>query len=83
MKNQKLKIIFVNNHAYLTNEVAIEFNQLNIENQHLINEHHKPSYWTIEVISHNEIENKLFVEILSYDVGRTEFFENQIILEDK
>jgi len=80
MKGQELIIVFKNNLAFLTKEVALDFNQVQISYAPV--KHHAPAFWTIRVINHIEKENRLFVEILSYQVGEAEFSSNQIELED-
>lgn len=80
MKGQELKIIFKNDLAFLTEEVALDFNQVQISQSPV--KFQAPAFWTIRVINHIENENRLFVEILSYQVGETDFSSTQLELED-
>jgi hypothetical protein len=80
MKGQELKILFKNDLAFLTHEVALDFNQVQISHSPV--KFQAPAFWTIRVINHIENENRLFVEVLSYQVGETQFSNNQIELED-
>ena len=41
-----------------------------------------PAFWTIRVINYIEAEKRLFVEVLDYQVGETEFSYNQLQLAD-
>lgn len=80
MKGQELKIIFKGDLAFLTEEVALDFNQVQISYSPV--KFQAPAFWTIRVINYIENENRLFVEVLSYQVGETEFSSNQLELED-
>lgn len=78
MKGQELKILFRDDLAFLTEEIALNFEQVQISHSPV--KFKAPAYWTIRVINHIENENRLFVEVLSYQVGETEFSPNQIAL---
>lgn len=80
MKGQELKIIFKTDLAFLTEEVALDFNQVKISHSSV--KFQAPAFWTIRVINHIENENRLFVEILSYQVGETKFSSAQLELVD-
>lgn len=80
MKGKELKIIFKDDLAFLTEEVALDFSHLNLPDSSV--KFQAPAFWTIRVINHIENENRLFVEVLSYHVGDTQFSNNQIELED-
>jgi hypothetical protein len=80
MKGQELKILFKDDLAFLTEEVALDFNQVQIS--HTPVKFKAPAFWTIRVINHIENENRLFVEVLSYQVGETQFSNTQIDLAD-
>jgi hypothetical protein len=80
MKGQELKILFKNDMAFLTEEVALDFNQVQISD--LLVKFQSPAFWTIRVINYIQKENWLFVEVLSYQVGETKFSSNQIGLAD-
>ncbi len=80
MKGQELKILFKEDMAFLTEEVALDFNQVPISV--LPVKFEAPAFWTIRVINHIESEKRLFVEVLSYQVGETEFSPEQIKLSD-
>ena len=72
MKGQELKIIFKDNHAFLTNEVALNFNQVQISDiyEPIAKEQ---SYWKIRVINYNQTENKLYVDFVKHFKGATNF----------
>lgn len=80
MKGQELKILFKDNLAFLTEEVALNFKQVEISD--LPVRFKASAFWTIRVINYIESEHKLFVEVLSYQVGEAEFSRNQIELTD-
>lgn len=80
MKGQELIIKFENDLAFLTEEVALDFRQVVIYNGPI--KFKAPAFWTIRVINYVENERRLFVEVLDYQVGETEFPYNQIQLAD-
>lgn len=80
MKGQELKIKFKDDLAFLTEEVALDFKQVDLPDSSA--KFKAPAFWTIRVINYNENERRLFVEILDYQVGETEFPHNQIQLVD-
>jgi hypothetical protein len=80
MKGQELKILFKDDMAFLTEEVALDFKQVNISDSPV--KFKAPAFWTVRVINYVENERRLFVEILDYQVGETDFPSNQIQLAD-
>jgi len=80
MKGQELKILFKDNLAFLTEEVALDFNKVQISHSPV--KFQAPAFWTIRVINYIENEKRLFVEVLNYQVGETEFSNTQLELED-
>lgn len=76
MIGQELKLIFKGDKAYLTDEKSLGFDKL------------KPSFnfssfasevfWIIRVLNYIPNEQRLFVEVLSYNSGVTEFSEKQL-----
>jgi hypothetical protein len=80
MKGQELKIKFIDDLAFLTKEIGLDFNQVEISTSPV--RFKAPAFWTVRVINFIENENRLFVEVLSYQVGETEFPTNQIELAD-
>ncbi len=80
MKGQELKILFKEDLAFLTEEVALDFTQVNISDRPV--KFKAPAFWTVRVINYVENEKRLFVEVLDYQVGETEFSYNQIQLAD-
>lgn len=80
MKGQVLKILFNDDMAFLTEEVALDLNQVQVSEKPV--KFRPNAYWTVEVINYIEKENKLFVAVLSYQVGETQFPDNQIALAD-
>jgi hypothetical protein len=65
--------------AFLTREVALDFKQVDVPPD---SNFPTAAFWTIEVINHNVGEKKLFVKILDYQVGETQFSARQIELAD-
>lgn len=80
MKGQQLKIIFKEDMAFLTEEVALDFKQVEISDRQV--RFKASAFWTIRVINYIEAEKKLFVEVLDYQVGETQFSFEQIQLAD-
>ncbi|MBS1632963.1 MAG: hypothetical protein JST10_10370 [Bacteroidetes bacterium] len=80
MKGQILKILFKDGMAFLTEEVALDLNQVQVSERPV--KFRPNAYWTVQVINYIEKEKKLFVEVLRYQVGETEFPNNQIALAD-
>ncbi|HVY75923.1 MAG TPA: hypothetical protein VG890_13890 [Puia sp.] len=81
MKGQELKILFKEDMAFLTMEVALNFNQVQISDSPV--KFKAPAFWTVRVINYVENEKRLYVEVLSYQVGETEFSYDQIQLAEK
>lgn len=81
MKGQELTIVFKEDMAFLTEEVALDFKQVDISERPV--KFKAPAFWTIRVINYIEREKRLFVEVLAYQVGETEFSYDQIQLADK
>ncbi|MDA3613321.1 hypothetical protein [Polluticaenibacter yanchengensis] len=81
MKGQELKIIFKDNHAFLTNEVALNFNQVQISAiyEPIAKEQ---SYWKIRVINYIQSENKLHVDVIKHFKGATNFEAFQLEYEN-
>jgi hypothetical protein len=80
MKGQELKIIFKDDLAFLTEEVALDFKQVKLPDPTA--KFKAPAFWIIRVINYIENEKKLYVEVLSYQVGETAFSKVQIELAD-
>lgn len=81
MKGQELKILFKEDMAFLTEEVALDFTQVQISESPV--KFKTAAFWTIRVINYIENEKRLFVEVLAYQVGETEFSHTQNKLADK
>lgn len=80
MNGVVLKILFKHDKAFLTKEVALDFNQVPIANYPV--QFKYPAFWTIRVINFIESEKRLFVDILDYQVGETQFSYEQLQLAD-
>lgn len=80
MKGQEFKILFKEDMAFLTEEVALDFKQVNISDSPV--KFKAPAFWTVRVINYIENEKRLFVEVLDYQVEETQFPYNQIQLAD-
>lgn len=79
MKGEVLKLLFKDDLAFLTREVALNFTQVDVPPDSKFPAH---AFWTIEVINYNVGERKLFVKVLDYQVGETQFPARQIELAD-
>ncbi len=75
MEGQKFKIIFKQNKAYLTSDKPMTFKQLGLPP--IAKSFKSPAFWTIEILHYNKEEKKLFVDVLTYHVGKTDFPYNQ------
>lgn len=64
----------------MTEEVALDFKQVNISDNHV--KFKAPAFWTVRVINYVENERRLFVEVLDYQVGDTDFPYNQVQIAD-
>jgi len=80
MKGQELKILFRQDKAYLTDK-PLSFDQLGLPD--FAKKFKEPAFWTIKVLNYRENEKKIFCEIISYQVGETEFGHNQKLLANK
>jgi len=76
----ELKILFRQEMALLLKDKKLTFAQLNLPE--IAKTFKEPAYWIIKVLNYNEDKKKLFCEIISYHVGKTEFGYNQILLAD-
>ena len=81
MTGQVLKIIFKRDKAYLTIDSPMTFEQLGLPE--IAETFKSAAYWQIKVLNYRENEKKIFCEIISYHVGKTEFEHNQKLLADK
>jgi hypothetical protein len=81
MIGQEFVIIFNQDKAYLTTEKPMTFNQLDLPE--VAKSFYSSAYWTIRILSHRPDENKIFVEVLSYHIGPTDFPANQKMFFDK
>lgn len=80
MKRHQLIIKFNDDLAFLTEEVALDFKQVDISDSPV--KFKAPAFWTVRVINYIEKERKLFVEVLDYQVGEIKFPYSQIQLAD-
>ncbi|MBK8352235.1 MAG: hypothetical protein IPL21_11235 [Saprospirales bacterium] len=78
MKGQELKFC-LKRYGFFNRRNCLDFNQVQLPDLTL---NLASAYWTIRVINYREDENKLFVDILSYHVGDTEFSSDQVELSD-
>lgn len=81
MKGQKLKIIFIEDMAFLTRDVILDFTQVKISDRP--GRFKSEAYWTVRVIDYSEKEKWLHVEVLKYHVGSIDFSSDQLQLEDQ
>lgn len=80
MKGEVLKIIFNDGMAFLTKEIALDFSQVDVPAG---SKFKAPAYWIVRVINYNVNEKRLFVEVLEYHVGATQFSSRQIELNNE
>lgn len=80
MKGQEIKIIFKDDKAFIAPHRAMSLVNAGIPISLSERNFTRPSYWNIKVINFNESDNILFCEIVSYEVGETDFPNNQIAL---
>lgn len=80
MKGEVLKIIFNDDMAFLTKEIALDFSQVDVPAG---SKFKAPAYWIVRVINYNLNEKRLFVEVLEYHVGATQFSSRQIELNNE
>lgn len=80
MKGEVLKIIFDDGMAFLTKEIALDFSQVDVPAG---SKFKAPAYWIVRVINYNVNEMRLFVEVLEYHVGTTQFSSRQIELTNE
>jgi len=81
MRGQEFKILFKQDKAYLTPDRPLTFGQLGLPE--IAKSFKASAFWTIRVLNYREAEQKLFCEVLSYQVGDTDFPFNQKTLADK
>ncbi|MGN7986052.1 hypothetical protein ACTJKC_01860 [Pedobacter sp. 22226] len=79
MEGTELKILFNQDKAYLTPDRSMTFEQVDLEH---VKEKvfRSPAYWTFRIKKYIENERRIFCEILTYDIGETEFTNNQLQL---
>jgi hypothetical protein len=81
MKGKTLIIKFLNDMAFLTDEVALNFDQVRISDNEI--SFPKPAFWSIYVQSFYEKDKRIVANVNSYNLGETEFSNEQIALSDK
>ncbi len=76
MIGQELKILFNEDKAYLTPNRSMTFKQIGLE--HIEKKVFRfPAYWTFRIKKYIEHERRIFCDILSYNIGETDFESNQ------
>ncbi len=81
MTGQEFKILFKQDKAYLTPDKPLTLGQVGLPE--IAKSFKAPAFWTFRVLNYKEDEQKLFCEVLSYQVGDTDFSVNQKTLADK
>jgi hypothetical protein len=81
MTGQEFKILFKQDKAYLTPDEPLTFGQVGLPE--IAKFFKAPAFWTFRILNYKEAEQKLFCEILSYQVGDTDFSINQKTFADK
>lgn len=71
MTGKELKIILINDEAFLTENRPLTFEQISISN--LVKSLNEPAYLIFKVLKYFEEEKKIFCDIISYNTGKTEF----------
>ena len=81
MKGKTLIIKFLNDMAFITDEVALNFDQVRISDNQI--SFPNPAFWSIQVQSYYEQEKRIVAKVNSYNLGETEFSNEQIALSDQ
>ncbi|MBS1918660.1 MAG: hypothetical protein JST17_00240 [Bacteroidetes bacterium] len=81
MTGQEFKILFKQDKAYLTLDRPLTLQQVGLPE--IAKSFKAPAFWTFRVLNYKEAEQKLFCEVLSYQVGDTDFSVNQKTFADK
>lgn len=81
MTGQEFKILFKQDKAYLTPDKPLTLEQVGLPE--IAKSFKAPAFWIFRVLNYKEDEQKLFCEVLSYQVGDTDFSVNQKTLADK
>lgn len=81
MTGQEFKILFKQDKAYLTPDRPLTLGQVGLPE--IAKSFKAPAFWTFRVLNYREDEQKLFCEVLSYQVGDTDFPFNQKAFADK
>lgn len=71
MQGQELKIIFETDKAFLLKDIALTFEQISLSS--FVKLFNEPAYCKVKVLKYSEIEKKIHCEIISYNIGKTEF----------
>jgi len=75
LTGQHFILKFSEENAFLCPEVALDLNQVQVPPS--ARRFLPAAYWTIKVLHHNVFENKLFVQVLNYNPGDTDFPPHQ------
>lgn len=81
MKGRELKLLFWQENAYLVADRPLTFQQLDLPS--ITKPFAAPAYWVIRVLHYSNVDRHLFCEILSYNVGDTNFGHRQQQLADE
>jgi hypothetical protein len=81
MTGQEFKILFKQDKAYLTSDRPLTLSQAGLPE--IAQTFKAKAFWTIRILNYREAEQKLFCEVLSYNVGESDFPPNQKALSDK
>jgi hypothetical protein len=81
MTGQEFKILFKQDKAYLTPDKPLTLGQVGLPE--IAKSFKAAAFWTFRVLNYKQDEQKLFCEVLSYQVGDTDFSINQKALADK
>lgn len=77
----ELKILFKNSHAFITRDQSIYIDN-SIINHHITN-FELEAYWVIRVKSVIENERRIFCEIISHGLGKSDFDIDQLLIADE
>ena len=81
MKGQEFQILFKQDKAYLTPDHPLTLEQAGIPE--IARSFKATAFWTIRVLNYIEAEQKLYCEVISYQVGNIDFPFNQQTFADK
>ena len=81
MKGTELIIKFKADKAYLCDDIPLSFEQLGFPP--VAQSFKEPAYWKVKTLNYRESENRIFVAVLAYKTGLTDFPPQQLNLKEQ